>query len=113
MHGPHLHACHDCDLRQREIPLPPGGKARCPRCGAVLYRRNVNGLDRTLSYSMGAAVFFVIANAFPTVRLAAAGLHTSTTLFGPVPRLWDGNMGSVAGLLFPPAILLPALQVPA
>ena len=111
MHGPHLHACHDCDLLQREIPLPPGGKARCPRCGAVLYRRNVDGLDRTLAYSMGAAVLFIIANAFPIVGLAAAGHHSSTTLFGTVQKLWDGNMGSVAGLVFTTTILMPALQI--
>ena len=111
--GPHLHACHDCDLIQRETPLPPGGKARCPRCGAVLYRRNVNGLDRTLAYSMGAAVLFIIANAFPIVGLAAAGHHTSTTLFGTVKRLWDGDMASVAGLVFATTILMPALQIAA
>ena len=26
-------ACPDCDLLQRIPPLPPGGKAHCPRCG--------------------------------------------------------------------------------
>ena len=26
-------ACPDCDLLQSIPPLPPGGKARCPRCG--------------------------------------------------------------------------------
>ena len=113
MHGPHLHACHDCDLLQREIPLPPGGKARCPRCGAILYRRNVNGLDRTLAYSMGAAVLFIIANAFPIVGLAAAGHHTSTTLLGTVRMLWHGDMISVAGLVFTTTILMPGLEIAA
>jgi|SRR5262245_6683224 len=50
-----LIACHECDLLQREVPLAPGGAARCPRCGAVLYRNTPDGLDRTLAYTLGAA----------------------------------------------------------
>jgi paraquat-inducible protein A len=45
------------------------------------------------------------------VGLAAAGHHTSTTLFGTVQRLWDGDMGSVAGLVFTTTILMPALEI--
>lgn len=113
MHALSLHACHDCDLLQREVPLAPGGTARCPRCGAVLYRRKPNGLDRTLAYSMGAAVLFVIANCFPIVGLAAAGHHSSTTLFGTVRTLYDGDMTSVAALVFTTTILMPALEIAA
>jgi paraquat-inducible protein A len=113
MHALSLHACHDCDLLQREVPLSPGGTARCPRCGAVLYRRKPNGLDRTLAYSMGAAVLFVIANSFPIVGLEAAGHHSSTTLFGTVRQLYDGNMTSVAALVFTTTILMPALEIAA
>jgi len=113
MHALSLHACHDCDLLQREVPLVPGGTARCPRCGAVLYRRKPNGLDRTLAYSMGAAVLFVIANSFPIVGLEAAGHHSSTTLFGTVRQLYDGNMTSVAALVFTTTILMPALEIAA
>jgi len=113
MHALSLHACHDCDLLQREVPLAPGGTPRCPRCGAVLYRRKPNGLDRTLAYSMGAAVLFVIANSFPIVGLEAAGHHSSTTLFGTVRQLHDGNMTSVAALVFTTTILMPALEIAA
>jgi paraquat-inducible protein A len=113
MHALSLHACHDCDLLQREVSLAPGGTARCPRCGAVLYRRKPNGLDRTLAYSMGAAVLFVIANSFPILGLEAAGHHSSTTLFGTVRQLHDGNMTSVAALVFTTTILMPALEIAA
>jgi len=113
MHASALHACHDCDLLQREVPVPPGGSARCPRCGAVLYRRRENGLDRTLAYSLGAAVLYVIANSFPIVGLEAAGHHSSTTLFGAVRTLWDQGMGSVAGLVFTTTILMPGLEIAA
>jgi paraquat-inducible protein A len=106
-----LIACHDCDLLQRGTPLAAGGTARCPRCGAVLYRNTPDSLDRTLAYTLGAAVLFVVANAFPIVGLDAQGNRSSTTLFGTVRALHDDGMTSVAGLVFVTTILMPALNI--
>ena len=111
MHAPRFLACHECDLLQRPVTLPPGGIARCARCRGVLYRSRPGGLDRTLAFSLGAAVLFVIANAFPIVGLDAAGHHSSTTLYGTVRTLWDQDMESVAGLVFVTTILMPALGI--
>ena len=111
MSAPALIACHECDLLQREVQLPPGGTARCTRCGAVLYRNTRDGLDRTLAYALGAAVLFLVANAFPIVGLDAQGNHTSTTLFGTVRALHEDGMTSVAGLVFVTTILMPALNI--
>ena len=106
-----LLACHECDLLQREAPVAPGGSARCMRCGAVLYRNTPDGLDRTLAYALGAAVLFLVANAFPIVGLDAQGNRTSTTLFGTVQALHDNGMTSVAALVFVTTILMPALNI--
>ena len=106
-----LIACHECDLLQREAPLPARGIARCARCGAVLYRDKPDGLDRTLAYSLGAAVLFVVANAFPIVGLEAQGQRTSTTLLGTVQTLYDEDMRLVAGLVFVTTFLMPALEI--
>ena len=111
--GPTLLACHECDLLQRAVPLPPGGVARCARCRGVLYRSKPGGLDRTLAYSLGAAVLFIIANSFPIVGMEAAGFHSSTTLLGTVRTLYDGDMTSVAGLVFVTTLLMPALSIAA
>ena len=62
---------------------------------------------------MGAAVLFLIANAFPIVGLEAAGHHSSTTLFGAVRQLYDDDMTSVAGLVFTTTILMPGLEIAA
>lgn len=113
MHGPTLLACHECDLLQRAVALPPDGVARCARCRGVLYRSKPGGLDRTLAYSLGAAVLFIIANAFPIVGMEAAGFHSSTTLFGTVRTLRDGDMTSVAALIFVTTILMPAVAISA
>jgi len=106
-----LIACHECDLLQREITLPPGGTACCPRCGGVLYRSVPEGFDRTLAYMLAAAALFVVANAFPIVALEAQGTRISTTLFGTVRTLHDQDMTSVAVLVFVTTFLMPALQM--
>ena len=107
----HLIACHECDLLQREIVLPPGGTATCRRCGGTLYRNKADGLDRSLAFTMGAAILFIIANLHPIVGLEASGNRTSTTLFGTVRVLHEGNMTSVAVLVFVTTILMPALEI--
>lgn len=106
-----LIACHECDLLQRETILPPGGTAYCRRCGAVLYRRTPDSLDRTLAYALGAAVLFIVANLYPIVGLEAQGNRSSTTLFGTVRTLYDQDMTSVAALVFITTILMPALEI--
>lgn len=113
MFMPAVIACHECDLLQRETNLPPGGKACCRRCGAVLYRNKPDSSDRTLAFMLGAAVLFVLANLNPVVGLEATGNRSSTTLFGTVRTLYDQDMTSVALLVFATTILMPALEIAA
>jgi paraquat-inducible protein A len=91
--------------------LPPGGMACCSRCGVTLYRNIPGSLDRTLAYTLSAAVFFVVANVFPIVALDAQGIRTSTTLLGTVRALHDQDMTSIALLVFVTTILMPALDI--
>src|SRR2546422_461599 len=65
-----LIACRECDLLQREIVLPPGGTACCSRCGAVLYRNKPDSLDRTLAFTVGAAVLFILGPLVSRAKLS-------------------------------------------
>jgi paraquat-inducible protein A len=106
-----LTACPECDCLQREVALPENGQAECVRCGAELWRNKPDSLDRTLAFLMGAAVLFLVANAFPIMRLDAQGLETSSTLAGTAWALHREGMNSVALLVFCTAILAPTLEV--
>src|SRR5688500_15370629 len=106
-----LTACHECDLLQREVPLPEGGVARCGRCGAELYRSHPDSLERTLALTMGAIVVFILANAFPIIGLKIQGQVIQTTLFHTVETLYREDMKSVAALVFVTTMLMPALQL--
>ncbi|MGH8700100.1 MAG: paraquat-inducible protein A [Burkholderiales bacterium] len=106
-----LIACHECDLLQREAPLPAGGVARCRRCGAELYRSHPDSFERTLALTLGAIVLFAVANTFPIVGLKLQGQVIQTTLFHTVQTLYDEDMKSVATLVFVTTMLMPALEL--
>src|SRR5436190_8888424 len=108
-----LVACHECDLLQREVPVPRGGVVRCVRCNAVLYRSHPDSFERTLALTAGGIVLFAIANAFPLVGLKIQGQLIQTTLFQTVQTLWNEDMKSVGMLVFATTILMPGLQLAA
>ena len=111
MPAPPLVSCHECDLLQRETPLPRGGIARCRRCGAELYRSHPDSLERTLAITLAALVLFAIANAYPIVGLEVQGNRTAATLFGAVRALWGQGAEAVAGLVFVTTIVVPLLEM--
>lgn len=106
-----LTACHECDLLQREPMPPPGGVACCRRCNAVLFRQTPGSLERALAYSLGAAIFFIIANVFPIVGLEVQGIANATSLYGAVETMWKHDMENVAALVFVTTILIPAMEM--
>lgn len=108
-----LVACHECDLLQREVPLPGGGVARCPRCGAELYRSHPYSLERSLALTMGAILLFAIANAFPIIGIRLEGLQVQTTLFHTAQMLYDADMKSLSVLVLLTTMIMPALQLSA
>ena len=108
-----LVACHECDLLQREVPVPRGGIVRCVRCNAVLYRSHPDSFERTLALTAGGIVLFAIANSFPLIGLKIQGQLIETTLFQTVQTLWNEDMKSVGMLVFATTMLMPGLQLAA
>jgi paraquat-inducible protein A len=106
-------ACRECDTLHQEVAIPTRGAAQCTRCGAVLYRGTTARLDHTLAFLLAAAVFFLIANAYPLLSLDAQGLTTSTTLFGTAHALYVDGETLLAMLVFMTTILFPAVEISA
>jgi len=106
-----LIACHECDLLHGTVELPPGGVARCSRCGGVLYSEKRNSLDRTLALTLAGLVLYVVANVFPFLSFAMQGNVTVTTLATGVEQLYDQESFGVAALVLFTAILAPAIQL--
>jgi paraquat-inducible protein A len=106
-----LIACHECDLLHQRRPLPPDGSARCVRCGAVLYRRKRNSLDRVLALTMAGLVLFVIANMYPFLTFRLEAQIQKTNLITGVIELYRQGMWIVAGVVLITTVVLPFLEL--
>jgi paraquat-inducible protein A len=106
-----LIACHECDLLQREAPVPPGGTLRCRRCNAELYRHRTNSLERALALTVASIVLFIVSNLYPIVGLSVSGTLVQTTLLGAVGVLYMDGMWPLAGLVFATTFLMPMVQI--
>ena len=106
-----LIACHECDLLQREVSLPRGGVAHCPRCGAELYRSHPESLERSLALTSAAILLFLIANLYPIVGIKFEGNVIQTTLFHTVQMLYNNDMESLAALVMLATMVMPALEL--
>jgi paraquat-inducible protein A len=106
-----LIACHECDLLHQRRPLPPDGTARCVRCGAALYRRKRNSLDRVLALTVAGLILFIIANAYPFLTFRLEAQIQQTNLITGVMELYQQGMWIVAGVVLLTTIVMPLLEL--
>lgn len=92
----HIHACHDCDLLQTLPEIPPGGKARCARCGCIIADRPRDPSDRPLALAVAALIVLGVANTTPLMGLSVVGRHASTTILGGAWQMWVQGEGLTA-----------------
>jgi paraquat-inducible protein A len=101
-------ACPECDLLQHLPELPPGGKARCPRCGWVVKTRTIDPLDRPLALTITALIALIIANTAPLMGLSAVGRSASTTIVGGAYDMWVQGQEVTAAIVAFCAVIAPA-----
>jgi paraquat-inducible protein A len=92
-------------------PVRPREKARCVRCGSVLYRGIHSDPNGMAAITLGAIVTFLIAQFFPIVELQIGDYSTSATLLGSIRVLWHEQMQLVAAVVFLFTMLLPAVEL--
>lgn len=108
---PDLIACEHCDSVYKRYALLPGELARCEQCAATLYRANRLDVERWLALTIAAAVVFVIANAFPVIRVSIQGLHNEATLWQSVAALAHGPAAPIAVPTALSIIVVPFTQI--
>lgn len=108
-----LIACHECDLLFLKPPRLGGLVARCQRCGAGFKGLHRSGLslEAICALTIAALITFVIAQAFPVLRLETNGIGSQTTLFGAVQSLWGEHMRVVACMVFCSSMLFPLTEL--
>jgi uncharacterized paraquat-inducible protein A len=106
-----LVACEYCDLLHRERALRPNEKARCSRCGGLLYRDPPNAIEHALALTVAALALWVVANVFPFLRVSLEGQVQTNTIAAGVVDLWSGDARLLAGLILLTTIVAPLLQL--
>jgi paraquat-inducible protein A len=104
-------SCPGCDLLQTIPPLPPGAKARCPRCGEIVASQAAAPLERPLALAIAAAIVFIVANTAPLMTLSNIGRDVSTTILGGVHQMWLHGEGGTAVVVAFCAVIAPAAYI--
>lgn len=109
--APALIECHDCGLFLRPKALPERGAAKCPRCGAGLYRRTHRGIDHAIALSIASLGLFAIANTFPFMAFKLEGREQVSTLITGVLEFFDQGLWPLAVLVFAVTIFIPLAKI--
>ena len=104
-------ACHECDLLQRLPAIPPGGKARCARCGCHLVFRSTDPIERPLALTVAAVIVFLVAHLAPLMALSAVGRYAATTIGGGVYAMWEQGQPMTALIVAFCVIVAPGLYL--
>jgi len=108
---PPVTVCASCDLAHRRGAAPLRGRLCCARCGAPLQRPDRAPLDAAIAAALCAAVFLVLANAYPLVAMHVNGSIRETTLAGAAHGLYVQGFGTLAALVLATTIIGPVTQV--
>ena len=107
----HLMACHECDLVHQLGEIPPGGAARCSRCGASLYRPKRDSINRTLALTMAGVILFLVANTHPFLGFRIGAQVRETILATGIYQLYQQDMKTIATLVLFTVVLVPAIHL--
>jgi paraquat-inducible protein A len=110
-------ACHECGTVHRLPAMAHDTIARCTACGARIFIRFEQSLQRTLALYLAALCLVLVANAFPIMTMSLEGQSNAATILDSAKALYDGGMWplaiavALAGVVFPLAKILGMLAI--
>ncbi|TNE41129.1 MAG: paraquat-inducible protein A [Alphaproteobacteria bacterium] len=104
-----LLACPECDLVHTVSAIREGEQGRCIRCGALLYVRHRNSLDRALAFAISALMFFILSNMFPLLTFEMDGRTQSNRLIDGAIAFWNGGYWELGVVVFIFSVAAPLL----
>lgn len=106
-----LVACPECDIVSSIPELEDGFELVCVRCGASVFERKKDSINRTLAISL-AGVLLIIPSYFTNlIGIETAGLSNEVTLFDCIDVLIEGDFYLVAMLVFLFTVAFPVVRL--
>ncbi|MCK5681563.1 paraquat-inducible protein A [bacterium] len=104
-------ACHGCDLLLEDIPIKPGEKLFCPRCGELLKAPKKDSVNRSLALSLTGLLLFPFAMLMQVMTLDTMGIENSGNIVDGVITTWLLDQWFVAVILALTSILFPLAKL--
>lgn len=104
-------ACHECDLLHRLHPLKYGERAKCSRCGALLYTKKRDSFEHAIIFSVTSLLLFILANVFPFMTFQLHGRVQTSHLSTGVIEFFERGMWELGLLVLAASILFPGLKI--
>lgn len=106
-------ACPKCDLLHRLAPVPDGTRARCTRCGTVLFAPRKGAVVTIVALAASALVLMVAAISFPFLSIKAAGLSSSASVMDAAMSfaLASGRMAPLSLIVLALIVVLPVARL--
>lgn len=115
MHGAtdRPYACHCCGLVQTLGQVRSGQRARCSRCGSVIYDsvRRLRSNSRASSAALAALVLFPPAILLPIMRVERFGHSSDSSIWGGAVELLGHGELFVGFVVLICSIVLPLLKL--
>ena len=96
------------------VPPPEAveqGRARCPRCDAVVHPRLPDSIARSWAFLLAGTALYLPANLLPVTSTTSIGGRQNDTIFSGIVYFWkDGSYG-LAVLVFVASILVPMTKL--
>ena len=106
-----LIACQQCDALYEQPCINEGQKAECGRCGATLFERKNNSIERTFSLSIAGLLFLTPAIILPIIGVTLAGQFHNASLLDCITQLIAKDFYMIATLVFMFAIAVPTVRL--
>ncbi len=101
--------CQNCQAIHKKVSLKGKSVAKCSECGEVLYRNATIIFHRTLALSISALFLFIVANAFPIIKIYILSQSATLTIPDMILRLFNEGFIVLGSIVFLVLLAIPVL----
>ena len=100
--------CHGCE---KVLPVRPGKKQHCPRCGERLHLRKKNSLNRTWALVLTAVILTMPANILPIMEVNYFGVPDQSTIMDGIIYFFQDGSYAIGAIILTASILVPLFKI--
>jgi paraquat-inducible protein A len=104
-------ACNQCDSLLPKPLLAEGQDALCGCCGAMLFSKKKDAINRTIAVAIAGLVLFFPATLLPIIGISAAGLYNDASLLDCITILINSKNYVIAFAVFMFTVAIPSVRL--